>query len=326
VMDSVEVKGRTGKCCFVKAAATVLCAGGIENARLLLASNRILRNGVGNANDIVGRFLMDHPRGAIGEFENTSDQALHDRFGLYRATLDRGTYAFTYGASLSPDIQREEKLLNSAVWISEVHANDDPWMSVAAIMRRSGGTMRHLRNAASNIDFVISGLKRRFIHHRGVTHKLASLNLECIVEQRPDPDSRVTLADRVDALGMPISRIDWRVSEQEGRTVKRLAQLFSQEMFRLGLACPKLFDMARSGSNVPLSLPDVAHPIGTTRMSADPKTGVVDSNCAVHGVAGLYIAGSSVFASSGHANPTQLIIVLCIRLADHLRATLSQSA
>jgi choline dehydrogenase-like flavoprotein len=155
---------------------------------------------------------------------------------------------------------------------------------------------------------------------------LKSLELHCIVEQRPDPASRITLADRVDALGMPISRIDWRVSEQEGRTVRRLAQLFAQELSRLGLASPKFLEMAQSCSNAPLSLPDVAHPIGTTRMSLDAKTGVVDSNCAVHGVEGLYIAGSSVFPTAGHANPTQMIIVLSARLADHLKARLTRCA
>jgi choline dehydrogenase-like flavoprotein len=61
-------------------------------------------------------------------------------------------------------------------------------------------------------------------------------------------------------------------------------------------------------------------------MSLDAKTGVVDSNCAVHGVEGLYIAGSSVFPTAGHANPTQMIIVLSARLADHLKARLTRCA
>ena len=52
------------------------------------------------------------------------------------------------------------------------------------------------------------------------------------------------------------------------------------------------------------------HHMGTTRMSEDPKTGVVDANCRVHGLSNLYIAGSSVFPTSGAANPTLTLVAL----------------
>jgi choline dehydrogenase-like flavoprotein len=63
-----------------------------------------------------------------------------------------------------------------------------------------------------------------------------------------------------------------------------------------------------------------AHNIGTTRMSDTPESGVVDTDCKVHGVENLYVAGSSVFPTSGHANPTLMILALALRLADHLKA------
>ncbi len=66
---------------------------------------------------------------------------------------------------------------------------------------------------------------------------------------------------------------------------------------------------------------DMKHPSGTTRMSASPRTGVVDANCRVHGVENLYIAGSSVFPTVGHANPTLTIVALAARLAHHLRCS-----
>ena len=62
--------------------------------------------------------------------------------------------------------------------------------------------------------------------------------------------------------------------------------------------------------------------MGTTRMSADPRHGVVDAHCRVHGVENLYVAGSSVFATSGHANPTMTIVAMALRLADRLREVL----
>jgi len=60
--------------------------------------------------------------------------------------------------------------------------------------------------------------------------------------------------------------------------------------------------------------------MGTTRMAADPGQGVVDAHCRVHGVGNLFIAGSSVFPTTGSANPTLTIVALALRLADHLRA------
>jgi choline dehydrogenase-like flavoprotein len=68
----------------------------------------------------------------------------------------------------------------------------------------------------------------------------------------------------------------------------------------------------------------MGHTAGTTRMSDDPKLGVVDANCQVHGVAGLYVAGASVFPTSGHANPTLMLLSLAIRLADKIKLDLAR--
>ena len=64
------------------------------------------------------------------------------------------------------------------------------------------------------------------------------------------------------------------------------------------------------------------HHMGTTRMDKSPRQGVVDENCLVHEITNLYIASSSVFPTSGMANPTLTIIALAIRLADHLKKSL----
>jgi len=58
-------------------------------------------------------------------------------------------------------------------------------------------------------------------------------------------------------------------------------------------------------------------------MHRDPKLGVVDENCRVHSLANLYVAGSSVFPSTGANNPTLTIVALAIRLADHLKKQLA---
>jgi choline dehydrogenase-like flavoprotein len=63
---------------------------------------------------------------------------------------------------------------------------------------------------------------------------------------------------------------------------------------------------------------DASHHMGTTRMSEQPKNGVVDHNCKVHGICNLFIAGSSVFSTCGHVNPTLTIVALALRLAERL--------
>jgi choline dehydrogenase-like flavoprotein len=55
-------------------------------------------------------------------------------------------------------------------------------------------------------------------------------------------------------------------------------------------------------------------------MHIDPNQGVVDSNCRVHGVANLYVAGSSVFPTYGISQPTYTIVAMALRLADHLQS------
>jgi choline dehydrogenase-like flavoprotein len=59
--------------------------------------------------------------------------------------------------------------------------------------------------------------------------------------------------------------------------------------------------------------------MGTTRMSGDPRYGVVDRNCRVHGMSNLFVAGSSVFPTAGSGTPTLTLVALSLRLADHLK-------
>jgi choline dehydrogenase-like flavoprotein len=127
------------------------------------------------------------------------------------------------------------------------------------------------------------------------------------------------LGEERDRLGLPIASIDWRISARETATQAVLAQTIATELRRLGLPAPQLADWVREGRHEPALFTDACHPAGTTRMATNPREGVVDTDCRVHGVRGLYVAGSSTFPTNGHANPTLMIVALAIRLADHLR-------
>jgi choline dehydrogenase-like flavoprotein len=324
-MTSVEVADTAGRRSTVTARAFVLCAGGIENARLMLASNRARPAGVGNARDQVGRFLMDHPRCTLGEFAPADVDAVLARFGIYQLTDAVGPHPYSLGLALSPTLQRSERLLNCAAWLTEERAADDPWDAINRLRSGDrGNAARDLRAVVAHPGLLARGLRRRLVGGRGVVHKIDRLLLDCIVEQRPDPDSRLTLSDRCDPLGVPLSRLHWVVSDQERWTVIRFGRAIVDALGRAGLPTPRLVDWVARGRPEDARFRDVAHPTGTTRMSADPASGVVDVNGQVHGVQGLYVAGSSVFPTSGHGNPTLMLVALAIRLAEHLTAQLGR--
>src|SRR5690606_38492257 len=124
-------------------------------------------------------------------------------------------------------------------------------------------------------------------------------------EQPPDPESRVTLSRERDRLGMNRLVLHWRISPEVTRTVLRL-----QELLRVRLREAGIGEIESPDEEVRFT--DASHHMGTTRMSTSPRTGVVDPDCRVHGVANLFIAGSSVFPSAGHANPTLTIVALAL--------------
>jgi choline dehydrogenase-like flavoprotein len=329
----LQVHAPDRRCRWVTARLVVLCGGAIENARLLLASNRVLEGGVGNGHDVVGRFLMDHPRGPVGHFAPADSLAVQRLFGDFRlkgnAATTTGAVApiagpaqLTPGFALSPEIQESERMLNCAMWISGHLSDDDPLDSARDLVRLRR-PVQSLRNVLGHPRMVTENMKRVLFDGRLALRSMSTVELQCIVEQRPDRDSRITLSERTDALGVPLSVIDWRIGDQEARTVRWASIGFAGEMRRLGLPVPVLLAMI-TDEDATFHLPDVAHPSGTTRMSLDPCTGVVDVNCAVHGVDGLFVAGSSVFPTNGHANPTQMIVAMAVRLADHLKAELDR--
>lgn len=317
IIRSVTIADPDGLRSTLEANTVVLACGGIENARLLLASRAVASKGLGNDRDLVGRYLMDHPRGVAGVFDLKGSEYLQKRFGRYQLE----GHLFRAGFRLSPKLQQEEELLNCTSWLGEDISVDDPW---AALRRMMSGKTEFTRDAASlirNLPFLARGARDYVLERNGIPRRLSGLNLVAMVEQRPDRNSRISLSDELDAFGVPLPQIDWRVSPQEARTVRRMAQITARQLRQMGLPSPQLPHWVLDGLDLPPDWLDVAHPTGTTRMARSERLGVVDANGQAFGVEGLYIAGSSVFPTSGHGNPTQLIVALAVRLADHLRLT-----
>jgi choline dehydrogenase-like flavoprotein len=319
-LDSLEISTQGGKKATVRARVVVLCTGGLEIPRLLLASQRTASTGVGNAHGVVGRFMMDHPRCSLGHFELATSSSVQRGLSVHRLRDGERTRTFLRGLALSPALQRKEQLLNCAAWTHEDRAEDDPWSALKRIARRPRAQWRRdVRALLSQPRLTARQIHRRLLTNQPVIHKLARLELRCDVEQTPNPDSRITLSDKKDELGVPLARVDWKIGELEMRTLSRFAQLSIQAFERMKLPVPILNERVQSGHFSAGDFMDVAHPSGAARMTRDPRTGVVDPDCQVHGVDRLYAVGSAIFPTNGHVNPTMTIVALAIRLADRLK-------
>ncbi len=312
VASELEVRSLSGRTGRIRAGTFVLCGGGIENARLLLLSE------LGNP-DTVGRYLQDHPTIWAG-VDTDRPAALQEFYNV----LGRHKVRYVPRVRLSRDAQRREQVLNA---IATFVYDDAVTPGLAAAREVSSALQQRrlpsrlgrteVREALHEIDGVVSAGWRRFVHGRPSAVPLDRIRLKILLEQAPRHDSRISLSSERDALGIPRASVDWRLSEAERRTARVFTDALDGELRRLGLgrlASTEWLD----GDDWASGFEDAYHPIGTTRMSTDPARGVVDRDCRVHGVEGLYVSGSSVFPTSGYANPTLTIVALALRLAHHL--------
>ena len=306
----------------VRARRFVLCAGGIEVPRLLLLSNKVAATGLGNGHDLVGRFFSDHA--AIRPVMRVLLSDDIEPLSLYTAPryFDVGGFMGTLASSeallrreqiggfifhLFPDGMTPGELSLTSLVRSARNADLPPYLST-----QIGNVLTDLDGATNALFKAFSGSRKNLVERDWLGPWLT-------FEVVPNPESRVTLVDDRDLFGQPRIGLDWRLTETEMRTVRRATEIMVHEVGRLGLG-RAWTDALREDYEWPAYVARGKHHCGTTRMSDDPKTGVVDRDCRVHGVSNLYISSSSVFPTNGYANPTLTIVAMSIRMADHFRA------
>jgi choline dehydrogenase-like flavoprotein len=324
-IDAVEAGTLDGARLRIRARQFVLACGGLENARLLLASRAVHAEGIGNRNGLVGRFFMDHPRAVFGRVHVSAGVTLP----LLRGRPLRDG-RLQVGIGLSPETQRRERLLNHYVTLEELTSGyaEASYQAVVQTMKvvlrrgHAGSRWDFARKRLADIPEMIyllspkelmphalyrayAALRDALPHRRGPRTFVAVY----FCEQPPNPDSRVTLGDDNDRLGVPLLKLDWRIDDSVRQSVLRLQELLAQQLERTGIG-------RLENADAEPRFTDASHHMGTTRMSASPAQGVVDTECRVHGIANLYVAGSSVFPCAGHANPTLTIVALCLRLCE----------
>jgi choline dehydrogenase-like flavoprotein len=291
-VDHLDVATLNGKHFTVTPRFTVLAAGGMENARLLLASNDVMKPGVGNQNDLVGRYFADNPVPRDVATLVVFGGALPPYYTNHFAT-DRGAVML---ATFAPDaaFMKASRVAGSLTTVEQPVELDDT--GKAAVITTA---------IALGVD----------------ASRARSYSLGCGMELAPDPDRRLTLTGEKDALGLPRLKLNMFIADSDFARYRRTLTEMGRQLLagRAGMIRLNL-DRAEDWQK---TMEWGHHHLGTTRMHDDPKQGVVDADGAVHGLANLFVAGSSVFPSYSASNPTLNLIALTLRLADHLKKVLA---
>jgi choline dehydrogenase-like flavoprotein len=308
----------------------VLAAGGIEVPRLLLLSNKIQKTGLGNQNDLVGRFFMEHPHFWQGIFVPAKPEVLGTT-ALYNEVHAVNGVAIIGKLALTESALRSEKLLNQNVQLIP-QTMPDPFKnrgphpaSVESLRKILAGPRRqekidnwrrHLRNIIGGLDSVAIAGARKIRNQLTGTPEIPVFYFANMMEQIPNSESRVALGSERDFLGQRRIALNWRILPEDIRSAIRTQEIIAGALERAGLG---RFFVEMREETPPDNTEGGYHHMGTTRMAVDPKQGVVDAECRIHGIDNLFIAGPSIFPTGGYANPVLTLIALTLRLADHLK-------
>jgi choline dehydrogenase-like flavoprotein len=296
-VQAVRVTRSDGTSYHVSAATFVVAAGGIENARMLMAArSRAWGRGLGNETGLVGHFFMEHPHVDAIRFSASRPQQIHETFFVETADEDGGLSA-SIGALNVTDAACEAYGVGRAQVILEragLHTLGRP------AMRRGdkAWSPRYAEPPAGEMAAIV------------------------ISEQAPSHRSVVTLSDKVDRFGVPLPRLEWHLSELDFATCAAATDLMTETLHEIGIASTR---RRLPRDRFPLDTIGGPHHLGTTRMAVEESSGVLDTNSCVFGIANLYVVGGSAFPTAGYAPPTLTIVALAIRAADHIIKLLRQA-
>ena len=335
----------------IRARNFILCAGGLETPRLLLTSRSQQPHGIGNGRDQVGRYYMGHLVGVVSELVlGPGHSNVHEHYSRHRGVYVRRRI------TIDEDTQRRRGLPNMGALLHyPLIANPSHGSALlsamffakfsAAMKRRMPRSVlgpevtgmsparlvfAHLRNVATDMPSAMRYLPgfvwRRFFVKRRIPSLIPPNHsnrypLFYHAEQTPNPDSRITLSSRRDQLGIPRLKVDFRVQSGDLDRIIAAQQTIGEWMDRTGVGKLRFLNDDYAEDISSQFAGGDGHFIGSTRMGEDPANSVVTPDCNVHGIGNLYIAGSSVFPTSGQANPTLTIVALALRLAEHLTSS-----
>jgi choline dehydrogenase-like flavoprotein len=330
----------------VSARAYVLAGGGLENTRLLLglqSQSPHVREAAGPA---LGGFYQGHLTGYIGLIQLKDP----DKAAALAYRRDSRGLIYRQRLQIAPAVQLEQRLLNTVFWIDAISIADpihgSGALSLCYLFLAATGLyrfvskglaptargmtaidrMRHWRNIRDDLGSprellrTIKTLAQRRRDKQTLINPKGRYLLRYHAEQVPNPESRVLLQASSHPDGPRPLSVDYRVTDQDLDSVLRSHAVIDEWLRRNGIG---QLEYLHEGPQRLQAVTDQAfdgyHQIGLTRMASSPSEGPVDPACRLRGMSNLYLGGSCLFPTGGHANPTLPAVALALRLADHLR-------
>jgi choline dehydrogenase-like flavoprotein len=360
--ENLDCRTMDGKRVSIQARGYVLACGGLETTRLLLASRGRHGGALGDHSGHLGSWYMGHvagvianvrfctpPRSTVFGFERDIDGTyVRRRFSIAREAQYTHELPNTIAHLANPDLadHRHRNGILSFAYLT-LRSPFGELVSPAAhrFSAAGGGVLgrtvdsaartsvrAHLMNVARDCPsvarFAVGFGTRRFLAGRrkvpGLFSAYSGENcypLQYAGEQIPNRQSRVSLASERDSVGMPRLNIDLRFSQADVDGILRCHEVWDDYLRKNGSG--RLEYVSPDPNSVVWSrMGGGTHQLGTTRMASKAEDGVVNEHLAVHGMANLFVVSSSVLLTSSQANPTFMIIVLALRLADRLKLNL----
>lgn len=287
-ISAANVVSPEGSAHQFKAPHFVVATGGIENSRLLLWSNEKSADPVVPDATALGRYWMEHPEFECGE-------AIVGRPEAY--TQDEDGWAY-----FAPTPKAME-----AAGIANFH--------ILIFPNDYSGAKRLVADLACTAP----STAHWFADLMG-QNLICGAHLSMAMEQAPLFENHIALSSsQRDFSGVPRVELHWRKGELESKTLVEGLKLMGATLIEKEIGRVRMDNWVSNGPDYPTD-GEIAgyHHMGGTRMSDNPRLGVVDANCRVHGMQNLFIAGSSIFATGGYANPTATIVAFSHRLGEHL--------
>lgn len=360
-VEAATVRSSSGQTLRVRGRRFVLATGGIENARLLLLAHEFGERGAGNEQDQVGRCFMNHPKNYAGivHLSSTVESAPYLFGCMYRG------FAGYAGLRLPEQEQRERELLNSYVRFEPLFpwSDSEGVESMVLLAKRTKFLVDHWRKRGEAKDEavdlrdysetgddsdlqnerkdalgwlglgwnVVKDVRRVawYTKYRVLDKKrprITRVRLRNFMEMEPVADNRVVLGEQRDAFGNRLPLVESRCTALDQRSLVALHERLAESLAAAGVGRLESELTATDRADEWSIDRDASHHLGTTRMGTDPRSSVTDPDGRVHGIDNLYVAGGSLFPTSGCANPTYTIVALSIRLAEHLAGARSASA
>lgn len=353
---ALNCRNLAGGTARIEADTFVVAAGGIESTRLLLSSTGPTGSALGDESGHLGRWYQAHVQGVAADihFARTPGAAI-DYVRDVDGSFVRRRFAFTEEFQRSEELPNIVAWVDNPEVADAEHdcgelstvylalksplgpmvAGEAQRLSITGTFIPGtpyGGAdasppLEHLRNIARHpvrTARFMAGFGSMRLLSRGrkapgfmVHNDREVYPFEYHGEQRPNYDSRIWLTDDRDSLGMRRVGIDLRFADDDVLGAIRAHEHWDRYLRSNGIGHLEYLDGDVRGA-IERRLGGGFHQVGSTRMSASPDDGVVDADLRIHSVENVFVASSSTFVTSSHANPTLMIVAFAVRLAAHL--------